>query len=37
MNAFKFPDKMDVFLSCELELCKGNTSPPTIVQKTRSP
>ena len=23
MNAFKFPDKMDVFLSCELELCKG--------------
>lgn len=23
MNAFKFPDKMDVFLSCELEMCKG--------------
>jgi len=23
MNAFKFPDKMDVYLSCELELCKG--------------
>ena len=23
MNAFKFPDKMDVYLSCELEMCKG--------------
>ena len=23
MNAFKFPDQMDVFLSCELEMCKG--------------
>ena len=23
MNAFKFPDKMDVFLSCEMEMCKG--------------
>lgn len=23
MNAFKFPDQMDVYLSCELEMCKG--------------
>ncbi|XP_068236799.1 uncharacterized protein [Palaemon carinicauda] len=24
--AFKFPDKMDVYLSCEVELCKGGCS-----------
>jgi len=23
MNAFKFPDKTDMFLTCEVELCKG--------------
>ncbi|XP_065576485.1 mucin-2-like isoform X2 [Artemia franciscana] len=23
MNAFTFPDKMDVFIGCEVELCKG--------------
>ncbi|XP_037090718.1 uncharacterized protein LOC119111004 [Pollicipes pollicipes] len=23
MNAFKFPDRMDVYLACEVEFCKG--------------
>lgn len=39
MYAFKFPDKMDVFLSCEVELCKGGCdnicdgAPSKIVEK----